>query len=107
MKVSKLSAEIAADFLRLDPDDYNEDEWKKELSKVKMKLDSAISYVVNYTGMPIKSRKTDNLDRHDEITHAVLVLVQDMYDNRSISVKDGNVNKVVSSILDMHCKNLL
>ena len=47
------------------------------------------------------------LDQHDDITIAVLALISDMYDNRSVSVKETGVNRIVESILGMHSVNLL
>jgi len=37
----------------------------------------------------------------------LLVLVQDMWDNRTLYVDKSNVNKVVDSILGLHAVNLL
>lgn len=50
---------------------------------------------------------TCGLDAYEEFWIVVMILCQDMYDNRIFSVDSENVNVVVSSILDMHRTNLL
>lgn len=63
---------------------------------------AAVEYVKSYTGL------TDaEIDEHEDITAAVLVLISDMYDNRQMHVEKGSVNRVVDTILGMHCVNLL
>lgn len=51
--------------------------------------------------------KKESLDDHEDFFIVIMVLCQDMYDNRSLYVDKSNVNKVVDSILYMHCKNLI
>lgn len=63
---------------------------------------AAVEYVKSYTGL------TDaEIDKHEDITIAVLVIISDMYDNRQMTVDKNNVNRVVDTILGMHCINLL
>lgn len=47
------------------------------------------------------------LDAYPDFVIVVYVLVQDMYDNRSLYVDKNNLNKVVDTILGMHSINLL
>lgn len=76
-------------------------------------LIAAKEYVKNETGLPLtaeadaEGNTPDNIDAHEDITIAVLVLCQDMWDNRSMYVEKDNVNKVVSTTLGMHCRNLI
>lgn len=94
MKVSEITVEDVARYARID--DYDEIE-------VKNILDAAKAYVRSYTGLT-----DDEIDTHDDFYIAVLALCQDMYDNRSMYVDyKSNVNKVVDSILGMHCTNYL
>lgn len=65
-------------------------------------LSSAKAYILGFTGL-----NEDALDEHEDLTIAALVLCSDMYDNRQTTVDSSNVNKVVESILGMHCVNLL
>lgn len=95
-KVSDITYQDAADYLRiteLTSDDINTLNTLLTVAKV---------YVGEYTGHTIQE-----LDDYRDIIIVVLILIQDMWDNRSMYVDSSNVNKVVQSILDMHSVNLL
>lgn len=102
MKVSEIKIEDVAEYLKLEDDEY---------SSVQMTaiLTAAKEYVSDYTGIPQKTDTTEGktLDDYEKFTLAVMVLCQDMYDNRSYYVERNNVNKVVESILNMHRTNYL
>ena len=92
-KVSDITAASLAEYLRLvDPtnDDYNT---LASLQGV------AETYITQYTGKTL-----EQLDDYQDIVIAVMVLVQDMWDNRTMYVDKGNMNKVVQTILDMHTR---
>lgn len=93
MKVSEVQPVDLAEFMRLD--DYREDEMQRI-------LDSAKGYIRSYTGLT-----DEEIDTHADFLTALLVLCQDMNDNRSMYVDKSNVNRVVESILNMHRVNLL
>jgi uncharacterized phage protein (predicted DNA packaging) len=95
-KVSDITVEDLADYLRID--ELTEDE-SNALSTM---LEAAKSYIQHYTG-----RTDEELDNYADIVIVALVLVQDMYDNRTLYVDSSNVNTVVQSILGMHSINLL
>ena len=63
---------------------------------------AAVEYVKSYTGLSM-----DEIDQHEDITVAVLVLISDMFDNRQMYVDKNNVNRVVDTILGMYCVNYL
>lgn len=69
---------------------------------LKMLQKAAVEYVKSYTGLG-----DAEIDTHEDITIAVLVLVSDLYDNRQMTVDKNNVNRVVDTILGMYCINLL
>ncbi|WP_251353786.1 head-tail connector protein [Hominisplanchenecus murintestinalis] len=93
MKVSEISIEHIAEYLRLD--DYTDG----ELAPL---LESARAFIRSYTGLT-----DEEIDTHEDFYIAVMVLCQDMYDNRCMYVDKNNLNKVVDTILGMHCVNLL
>ena len=98
MKVSEVTVNDLADFIRLDdPTDIE----KKELERMR---ESAVAYIKNYTGL-----EESKIDEHPDITDALFVLVTDMFDNRNYisDSKSGGSNKTVDSILNMHSVNLL
>lgn len=94
MKVSEITTEHVAEYLRIDEENESE--------KLYPILTAAKSYISNYTGIPL-----EELDNYEEFYTAVMVLCQDMYDNRSYYVERNYVNKTVSAILDMHRRNLV
>jgi uncharacterized phage protein (predicted DNA packaging) len=65
-------------------------------------LVAAKSYIQSYTGLSIES-----IDMKEDLTIALYVLSNEMYENRIYMVEGSNVNKVVQSILNMHSINLL
>lgn len=100
-KVSEITIGDLASYLRLDftdIDSFDADE-KNTLNNL---LSIAINYIVSYTG-----HTREELDNYPDLVIAVFVLVQDMYDNRSMYIDSSNVNKTVDIILSMHSANLL
>ena len=98
MKVSEITIDdicrqIRQDKAYLTPDD-------EALIPIMQK--ASVEYVKSYTGLT-----DEEIDTHEDITIAVLVLISDMYDNRQMYVDKSNVNRVVDTILGMHCVNLL
>lgn len=99
-KVSEITTEDVANYIR-------EDEY--EFAEMDTYLNIAKSYISNYTGIPVESDDEDaeTLDSFADFVIVVYVLCQDMYDNRTMYVESGNINKVVQTILDMHTRNNL
>lgn len=94
MRISEITIEHVAEYLRIDE--------QCEADKLPPILTAAKAYITSYTGIP-----TAELDNYEEFYTAVMVLCQDMYDNRSYYVERNYVNKTVSTILDMHRRNLV
>ena len=65
-------------------------------------IGAATAYMCKYTGLT-----AEQMDESSDLVIALLVLCQDMYDNRAMYVDSANVNLAVQSILDMHSVNLL
>lgn len=95
-KVSDIKVEDIADYLRID--ELTEAD-KQTLNNL---LGIAKTYIERYTG-----RSEQELDNYQDFVIVVLVLVQDMYDNRTMYVDSTNLNTVVETILGMHSVNLL
>ncbi len=92
MKVSEITTQNVADFLRLDETDQ---------ILVPM-MAAAKQFIMDYTGL-----SKEELDDHEDFYIAYMVLVQDMYDNRSMYVEKANINHVVDSILFRHRINFV
>ena len=93
-KVSDITAESVAEYLRLD------EVTDSEMNTLAMLISIATSYIENYTGI-------DNLDKYPEFIIVVLTLCQGMWDNRTMYVDSKYLNNTVQSILAMHSVNLL
>lgn len=99
-KVSEITPEELANYIRVDNYDPNEFETYLNIAK---------NYISNYTGIPTTSEKegAETLDSYADFVIVVYILCQDMYDNRAMYVDSSNINKVVQTILDMHTRNNL
>ena len=95
-KVSDITAQDLAEYLRIVDADAN------DLNTLTTLLNVAKVYVGEYTGHTITE-----LDNYRDFVIVVMILVQDMWDNRTLYVDTNNVNKVVESILNLHSVNLL
>lgn len=95
-KVSDITAEDIADYLRIDELTDGDTQTLNNL------LEIAKTYIESYTG-----RSEQELDNYQDFVIVALVLVQDMYDNRTMYVDSTNLNTVVETILGMHSVNLL
>lgn len=96
MKVSEITVEQVLEHLRVDDPD------EADAVAASSALAAAKAFVRSYTGLG-----DDQIDEHEDFWNAVMVLCQDMYDNRSYYVDKSNVNCVVETILGMHCVNLV
>lgn len=97
MKLSEVNLTFVKEYLRQD----NEDDDKL----IQLLLDASKNYVVNYTGLPL-----EQLEQHEDVCIAVLVLVAEFYDNRTISINDKlnlRVNTMLESLLGRHSINLI
>lgn len=95
-KVSEVTSTDLAEYLRVGEVTASEDGFLKTL------IGAATAYMCKYTGLTVAQ-----LDKSEDFVVALLVLAQDMYDNRALYVDSSNVNQAVQSILDMHSVNLL
>lgn len=98
MKISELTGQILADYLRID------EAGEIELREINMMLSGAIEYAKSYTGLTV-----EEMDAFEDITVAIMILVSDYYENRTLYLdyKFKEENKAVQAILTMHCNNFL
>lgn len=92
MKISEITVTQIADAIKAD--EYDPD----HLEGIRQ---AALSYIRGQSGLT-----DEEMDQYPEFCHALYVLCQDMYDNRSYAIANNNTNRVVDSILFMHSKNL-
>ena len=73
-----------------------------DLRFIPQAMEAAKAYIRSYTGLD-----NDRIDDHEDFVIVVYILVQDMYDNRSLYTEGKALNNTVETILGMHSVNLL
>ena len=95
MKVS----ELKKDHIKL----YGKIDLEEENSLLEeLFLPAAKEYLMQHTGMT-----AGQMDLHPDVTVAVCALCIQMYDNRSVSIDDDNLNQVVVDIINRYSMNLI
>lgn len=97
MKLSEVNLTFVKEYLR---QDNSEDD-----ALIQLLLDASKDYIVNYTGLSL-----EQLEQYQDVCIAVLVLVAEFYDNRTISINDKlnlRVNTMLESLLSRHSINLI
>lgn len=98
MKVSEILLGNILSYLKIDESDLS----SAELMELDTLLAVAKKFIKSYTGLT-----DEQIDEHEDFVIVVYILVEDMYDNRTLYVDKNNLNKVVETILGMHSVNLL
>lgn len=97
MKLSEIDVPFVKEYLRQDGDEDD-----KLIGAI---LEGAKDYIVKYTGQSI-----DQLEESEDLTIAVLVLVAEFYDNRTISVNERinlRINSMLDSLMGRYSRNLI
>ena len=95
-KVSDITANDVADYIRLV--DFTEE----DTNTLNNLIGIAKTFIMNYTG-----HTSEELDNYQDFIIVVLILCQDMWDNRTLYVDKGTLSYPVETILGMHSINLL
>lgn len=96
MKVSDITVNDIVDYCRIE--EPSEDDMKF----IGQAMAAAKAYMRSYTGL-----NDDGIDSHEDFLIVFYVLIQDMYDNRSLYTEGKALNNTVDTILGMHSVNLL
>ena len=94
MKISEITDTQIFSYMRVD-DPTQED--RNLLGIIKP---AAKAFIVEHTALRI-----EKLDDHEDLTIAYLIIVEDMFDNRAMTVNSANLNRTVETILSMHSLN--
>ena len=95
-KISEITYQDIAEYIRLSGVSQDDQNLLNNLKNI------SIDYISKYTGIA-----KEDLDDYNDMVIVVFILCQDMWDNRTMYVDNNNLNKVVDTILGMHCINLL
>ena len=97
MKVSDITVNDIVNYCRIT------ETTETDLAFIQQTIAIATAYIRSYTGL-----NNDSIDEHEDFVIVVYILVQDMYDNRSMFYdKHIALNNTVETILGMHSVNLL
>lgn len=96
MKLSELTAEVIMTHCGVS------DSSEETVQLLGMYKAAATAFILGYTGIP-----TEKLDSFEDITVACCCIIDDMYNNRSMTVSCDRLNPTARQILDMHSRNLL
>ena len=96
MKVSDMTVNDIVEYCRIA--EPSED----DLRFISQAMEAAKAYIRSYTGLD-----NDRIDLHEDFIIVLYILVQDMYDNRSLYTEGKALNNTVETILGMHSVNLL
>jgi uncharacterized phage protein (predicted DNA packaging) len=95
MKISEIEVKDVKNYLNIF---HDEDD-----TLIRSILFGAKSYIKSYTGL-----STEALDRYDDLSIAVFVVVSELYDNRSMQMdKTAKANPLIETILGLHSINLI
>lgn len=96
-KVSEVTPEELAEFCRIDDLD------EQDAGHIARAMPIVKAFIRSYTGLT-----DEEIDEHEDITWAYMVLVRDNYDNRSLQENSAmKTNRTVSIILDQYNNHLL
>ena len=96
MKVSDITVNDIVEYCRI------EEPSEDDLRFISQAMEAAKAYIRSYTGLD-----NDRIDLHEDFIIVLYILVQDMYDNRSLYTEGKALNNTVETILGMHSVNLL
>ena len=98
MKVSEVTVEYVANYLRLD------DPSEIELSEIEIFMDSSKAMIRSTTGL-----SDSEIDEHDDMVHPYLLYIADQFDNRNghIENKQSTVNQSIMETLRRHAVNYI
>jgi len=97
MKLSEIDVPFVKEYLRQDGDEDD-----RLIGAI---LEGAKDYIVKYTGQSL-----EQLEESEDLTIAVLVLVAEFYDNRTISVNERvnlKINMMLESLIGRYSVNLI
>ena len=95
-KISDITSADVAEYLRL-PEVTTDD-----TNTLNNLIGVSKAFISSFTG-----RSMEELDNYQDFVIVLLILCQDMWDNRTLYVDSSNLSHVVETILGMHSVNLL
>lgn len=94
MKISQVTDAFICTFIREDAADAD------VISTLSVIKSAALAYLTQHTGLT-----AEELDDREDVTYVYLAAVEQMYDNRTLTVDEGKLSYLAATILSLHSKN--
>jgi len=94
MKISEITADFVLDYIREDKEDAD------AVAMVEAIMPAAKANLIGRTALT-----EEELDDHEDLTFAYLIICEDLYDTRSATVSNSAENKTLETILSLYAKN--
>lgn len=91
MKISQITDSFICTFIREDPTDT------EVISTLDVLKPAALAYLTQHTGLTAAE-----LDDYDDVTYVYLAAIEQMYDNRTLTVDAGKLGYLAATILSLH-----
>lgn len=95
---STLTKETICGHLRIDPEYIEPTDWLY----VQGLQRAAIAYICDHCAIT-----PEEVDSHEDLAIATLILISDMYDERGMYVDRAHINRTVETILSHHDRNFI
>lgn len=103
MTISDLSVADVADYLRVEFDEEDTEQYRAEGQAIRLAMSAALQHMTGYTG-----RSDDFIEAQDDLGYVYLALCAEIYENRQVRLTQGQYkNELVYQILDKYCVNFL
>ena len=94
MKISQVTDAFICTFIREDAADAD------VLSTISVLKPAALAYLTKHTGLTAAQ-----LDDYEDTTYVYLAAIEQMYDNRTLTVDEGKISYLAATILSLHSTN--
>lgn len=96
MKINEVTVEFILNYLHEDPDDA------ENRAIVSAAMPAAKAYILEHTSLT-----EAEINEYDDLTFAYLIIIEDLYDNRTAYTNNIHANHTLEKILSLHSKNAI
>lgn len=94
MKISEVTDGFICSFIREDAEDA------EAIGTIDVLKPAALEFLRQHTGLT-----AEELDPFEDVTYVYLACIEQMYDNRTLTVDAAKLSYLAASILSLHSKN--
>ena len=96
MKINEVTTEFVLNYLHEDGTDA------ENLAIVTAAMPAAKAYIIEHTSLT-----EAEINEYDDLTFAYLIIIEDLYDNRTAYTNNIHANTTLDKILSLHSKNAI